>query len=76
MWSDVCDAIFEDDPHSAARLKGDLRAFADRLEAVPSMAKALDASEAILNRGMARCEEIVRDLRAIEPTDTAYPGVK
>lgn len=76
MWSDVCDAIFEDDPQSAARLKGDLRAFADRLEAVPDMGKALGASEAILNRGMARCQEIVGDLRAIEPTDTAYPGAK
>lgn len=75
-WSDVCDTIFADDPASAARLKDDLRSFADSLEAVPAMAKDLGAGDTILNRAVARCEEIVGDLRAIELTKATVPGAR
>lgn len=73
-WSDVCDAVFADDDDAAAQLKRDLRDFADRLGGVPDMARSMGADDAILNRCMARCEEIVGDLRAIEVADEPTPG--
>ncbi|TLX16030.1 HipA domain-containing protein [Rhizobium sp. MHM7A] len=61
-WRVISEVIFPDDAALAARLLEELETFAEQLQEVPLIAKALGVDDEVLKIAMGRCDEIVRGL--------------
>ena len=64
-WTEVCSGIFPDNPETARRLLGDIRAFAERLPEWRNRAAEFDIPEEVIDLAMARCDEVARNVLGV-----------